>query len=349
MWQHILVPLDGTAGAEQALPLAAHIARAAGATLTLLRIQQSLPESTYLLDGGLMLAKIKEAERERAEAKEYLRHIITTDCLDGVGLRTKLLEGQPVEVLLRFAREQQVDLIVMCRHEHNGLKRWASNHTARHLARQSTIPILALHEDGPMTSSHEQNILPQPFSIMVALDGSKRAETALHAAAQLSTTLSSPFQGLLHLVRIIQPQVAYSEAAEVQFSKLNKQAIIQAKDYLDEVEWCIQHGDLARYNLQITSSLAEETNIARTLIRDAELGERLGDMRLSAGYDAIALATHGRNGLKRWLLGSVAERLLDRTIMPVLIVHPIEHHAEYATTSNVSEQIVSELQTTVSS
>lgn len=346
MWQHILVPLDGTAGAEQALPLAAHIARAAGATLTLLRIQQSLPESTYLLDGGLMLAKIKEYERERAEAKEYLRHIITADSLDGVGIRTKLLEGQPVETLLQFVREQQVDLIVMCRHEHNGIKRWLSNHTVRHLARLSTIPILALYENGPMTSSREQHILPHPFSIMVALDGSKRAETALLAAARLSATLSAPFQGLLHLVRIIQPQVAYSETAEAQFNKLNKQAIVQAKDYLDEVEWCIQHGDLARYHLEITSSLAEETDIARTLIRDVELGERLGDVRLSAGYDAIALATHGRNGLKRWLSGSVTERLLERTVMPVLIVHPIEQQAEYATTPEVSEQTLPELQTT---
>jgi nucleotide-binding universal stress UspA family protein len=347
MWQHILVPLDGTTGAEQALPLAAHIARAAGATMTLLRIQQSLPESTYLLDGSLMLAKIKEAEREHAEAREYLKHIITLDCLDGVGIRTKLLEGQAVETLLQFANEQQVDLIVMCRHEHNGLKRWVSNHTARHLARQSTIPILALHENGPMTSSREQHILPHPFSVMVALDGSKRAETALLAAARLSATLSAPFQGMLHLVRVIQPQVAYSETAEAQFTRLNQQTIVQAKDYLDEVEWCIQHGDLACYHLQITSSLAEETDIVSTLIRDVELGERLGDIRLSAGYDAIALATHGRNGLKRWLLGSVTERLLDRTIMPVLIVHPIEHSSEYVTTLEVSGPTTSELQTTI--
>jgi nucleotide-binding universal stress UspA family protein len=346
MWQHILVPLDGTAGAEQALPLAAHIARAVGATLTLLRIQQPLPESTYLLDGGLMLAKIKESERERAEAKEYLKHIITTECLDGVGIRTKLLEGPPIETLLPFASEQHVDLIVMCRHEHNGLKRWVSNHTARHLARQSTIPILALHEDGPMTSSHEQNILPQPFSVMVALDGSKRAETALLAAAQLSATLSAPLQGMLHLVRVIQPQVAFSENAEVQFSKLNKQAIVQAKDYLDEVEWCIQHGDLARYHLQITSSLAEETDIARTLIRDVEMGERLGDIRLSAGYDTIALATHGHDGFKRWLLGSVTERLLDKTIMPVLVIRT---HSRYTIMSEIPERTAPELQISTSS
>ncbi len=344
MWQHILVPLDGTTGAEQALPLAAHIARATGASLTLLRIQPTLSESTYLLDGGLMLAKIKEYERERAEAKEYLKHIITTDNLDGVGIRTKLLEGQPVDTLLQFAQEQQADLIVMCRHEHNGLKRWVSNHTARHLARQSTIPILALHEDGPMTSPHEQNIPPHPFSVMVALDGSKRAETALLAAAKLSATLSAPFQGILHLVRIIQPQIAYSENAEAQFSKLKRQTIVHAKDYLDEVEWCIQHGDLARYHLQVTSSLAEETDIARTLMRDVEMGERLGDIRLSAGYDTIALATHGRNSLKRLLLGSVTERLLDRTSMPVLIVHPGEH----AALPDIAEQTMAELEATTS-
>jgi nucleotide-binding universal stress UspA family protein len=295
-----------------------------GATLTLVHIQPPLPESTYLLDAALLVAKIKETEREEAEAKQYLAHIITTDCLDGVGVRAKLLAGPPIETLLQFAREQQVDLIVMCRHEHHGLRRWLSSHTARHLARQSELPILALHENGPLTSLREQNI-PHPFSIMVALDGSALAETALLPAAELSAALSAPFQGMLHLLRIIQPPVAYSESAELQFSNLNTHTIIQARAYLDEVEWCIQHGHLARYRLQVTSSLAEETGIAQTLARDAELGEYQGDLRLSTGYDAIALATHGRSGLKRWLLGSVTEHILDSTTLPVMIVHQAEN------------------------
>ncbi len=329
MWHHILVPLDGTPGAELALPLAAHIARGSGATLTLVRIQPPLPESTYLLDAALLVAKIKETEREQAEAEQYLAHVITTDCLDGVGIRTKLLAGPPVETLLQFASEQHVDLIVMCRHDHHGLKRWLSSHTARHLARQSTIPILALHEDGPLTSLRGENI-PHPFSVMVALDGSTLAETALLAAAKLSAALSAPFQGMLHLLRIIQPLVAYSESAGDQLSSLNTHTILQARAYLDEVEWCLQHGHLARYHLQVTSSLAQETEIARTLARDAELGECQGDLRLSAGYDAIALATHGRSGLKRWLLGSVTEQVLEQTTMPVMIVHQAEDVASVA-------------------
>src|SRR5579884_4393426 len=99
MWHHILVPLDGTPGAELALPLAAHIAREAKATLTLVHIQPPLPESIYLLDSALLLAKIKEAEREEVEAAQYLTHIIRADCLNGVGVGTNLLadSGAPVE------------------------------------------------------------------------------------------------------------------------------------------------------------------------------------------------------------------------------------------------------------
>jgi nucleotide-binding universal stress UspA family protein len=337
MWHHILVPLDGTPGAEQALPLAAHIARETGATLTLVRIQPPLPESAYLLDSALLMAQIKENEREEAEAKQYLTHIISTDSLDGVGLRTKLLVGQPVETLLQFAREQQVDLIIMCRHEHQGLKRWLSSHTVRHLARQSEIPILALHEDSAMTSLREQHI-SHPFSVMVALDGSALAETALLPAANLSAVLSAPFQGMLHLLRIIQPLIAYSESAELQRSNLNTQTVMQARAYLDEVEWCIQHGDLARYHLQVTSSLAEETDIARTLARAVELGECLDDLRLSTGYDAIAVATHGRSGLKRWLLGSVTEHVLDSTTMPVMIIRQVEESAAVAVSKGVTPE-----------
>jgi nucleotide-binding universal stress UspA family protein len=329
MWHHILVPLDGTPGSELALPLAARIARRSGATLTLVHIQPPLPESTYLLDAAVLIAKIKETEREETEARRYLAHIVTNDCLDGIGVRTKFLAGPPVETLLQFAREQHVDLIVMCRHEHPGLQRWLSSHTVRHLARQSTIPILALHENGSLTS-HREEYMPHPFSVMVALDGSTLAETALLPAAQLSAALSAPSQGMLHLLRIIQPLVASSESAELHISKLNTHAIIQARAYLDEVEWCIQHGHLAHYRLQVTSSLAEETEIARTLARDAELGEYQGDLRLSTGYDAIALATHGRSGLGRWLLGSVTEQVLDSTTLPVMIVRQAEDAASVA-------------------
>jgi len=189
-----------------------------------------------VLDAELLLAKINAAEREQAEAERYLAHIITLDCLEGVGIRTKLLtnQGQPVDALLQFARERRVDLIVMCRHDHHGPGRWLASHAVRNLARQSTIPILALHEHGPLASFWEEKI-PHPFSVMVALDGSALAETALLPAAKLSTALSAPFQGMLHLLRIIQPPVAYSESAEQDISKLNTHTIIQARVYLDEV------------------------------------------------------------------------------------------------------------------
>jgi nucleotide-binding universal stress UspA family protein len=266
-------------------------------------------------------------------------HPSTSFCIHRFYVRTKFLAGQPVETLLQFAREQYVDLIVMCRHEHPGLQRWLSSHTVRHLARQCTIPILALHENGPLTSLREAS-LPHPFSVMVALDGSELAETALLPAAQLSAALSAPFQGMLHLLRIIQPPVASSESAELHISKLNTHSIIQARAYLNEVEWCIQHGHLAHYHLQVTSSLAEETEIARTLARDAELGEYQGDLRLSAGYDAIALATHGRSGLKRWLLGSITEHVLDSTTLPVMIVHQADADPALSCDPAVMKQVL---------
>ncbi len=288
--------------------------------LTLLHIQQPVSSSSYLLDSALLVAQIKEHESELTEAEQYLTHIISTDCLGGVGIRTALLAGPSVETLLQFAREQHIDLIVTCRHDHHGLQRWLSSHTVRHLVRQSTIPILALHEQGPLTSLREQNIA-HPFSVLVALDGSAQAEAALHPPAELSATLSAPFQGMLHLVRIIQPPIAASESGELQINIHNTYTITQARVYLDEVEWCIQHGNLAHYHLQVTSSLAEETEIARTLTRDAEMGEYQGNLRLSAGYDAIALVTHSRSGLKRWLLGSITEHILELTTLPVMIAH----------------------------
>ena len=75
--------------------------------------------------------------------------------------------------------------------------------------------------------------------------------------------------------------------------------------------------------MKITSSVVVSEDVADALIRTAELGEDTGTFQ---ACDLLTLATHGRVGLQRWMLGSVMERVLDGTKLPLFIVRPQEQH-----------------------
>jgi hypothetical protein len=84
----------------------------------------------------------------------------------------------------------------------------------------------------------------------------------------------------------------------------------------------LRHGDLAQLNLRVSSSVAVNMDVAEALISRAEHGEEKRDAERFGGCDVIALTTHGRSGLERWVRGSATERLLGATKLPLLIVRP---------------------------
>jgi len=104
--------------------------------------------------------------------------------------------------------------------------------------------------------------------------------------------------------------------------------VLQAHAYLDAVKHQLREVSLADLKLQITSSVVVDTDVADALMRIAEVSE---DMEAIEGFkasDVIAIATHGRSGFKRWVMGSVTERTLGTTRLPLLIVRPQKTDAE---------------------
>ena len=95
------------------------------------------------------------------------------------------------------------------------------------------------------------------------------------------------------------------------------------------MEQRFQRGDLAHLNLQVTASFAFGTDVAEVLIELAEDGEYLEDDEEVDGCDLIAMATHGRSGPERWAMGSVSERILGATRLPLLIVRPKKTGTNY--------------------
>jgi nucleotide-binding universal stress UspA family protein len=153
------------------------------------------------------------------------------------------------------------------------------------------------------------------MTAMVALDGSAFAQAALEPTATLVCALASPAQGALLLTRVVRL------APEGTESQLNKQAVDEAQAYLDQVERTYA-ATAQKLNVTLTTAVARGFDVADTLIRAAQEGEQAGKKGLTGtSCDLIAMTTHGRSGLQRLTMGSVTERVLGTTLLPVLVVH----------------------------
>jgi nucleotide-binding universal stress UspA family protein len=331
--KRILVPLDGSKRAEQALPVAARLARASGGAIVLLQAvtvptayQQSIQETSMAIPYALSPAVPPAVEWDARytaldAAQRYLDMTAKSGELADIEVETQALLGTAASDILVAAQSLHADLIVMCSHGYTGIKRWRLGSIAQKVARHSPVPVLVLYEDGGVpTNLHPGGI--RPVRVLVALDGSSLAEATLMPAAQLCAALSAPAQGALHLVRVLTMPTMYEYGQIDSLSVARDRAIAEANVYLRTVEQRLREGDMVNLNLLVASSIVVNTDEASVLIGVAENGEYLQDAAGFEGCDVIALATHGRGGIKRWMMGSVTERILGATRLPLLIVRP---------------------------
>ncbi len=318
MFQHILVPLDGSPRAEQALSVAARIARFTGGSLLLVQVVSLPPDYS----GGLypiLMENQQEINEEIDSATTYLKSLVTSPELSGIEIRTKVEFGLPVQQLLAFAKTSEIDLIVLCSHGRTGFMRWVLGSVAHALVHQSTVPILVLRQ-GETPSALAPTDSAGPIHTLVPLDGSPLAEAALRPAAYLTAALAAAGQGTVHLSQVVK---IFPTTTEEEFvSELNEEALQRARTYLSNVEEH-QSSEGKDLRLSLTHSVESASDVASTLLRLSEhgkVGETREDMRESNPCDLIAISTHGRGGLERWVMGSVTDRLLNTTKQSMLIV-----------------------------
>jgi len=319
MFKRILVPLDGSARAEQAIPTAGRIARATGGAVVLLQI--ILPPVDYgyglymlwpaftVFDQGVQEAVV--------EAAYYLERVATSSYLAGVETEVVAGTGSAAAMIFSVTEEKNIDLIVMCTHGDTGLKRWVLGSVAQKVARHAPVPVLVLHQHATIAGPRPHR--ERPLRVLVPLDGSALAKAALKPAAQLAAALAAPGQGAIHLVRIVKRDTLPGEVLD---PVAREDLLHKAKTYLTSVSGHVRECIAAELKLAVTWSVTLDTDAADAIIRVAEIGEDPGGAGAFGGCDLIALATHGRGGLQRWAMGSVTERVLAGTALPVFIVRP---------------------------
>lgn len=323
MFQRIFVPLDGSNGSERAIPAAARIARASGGSIVFIRVIPT-PGAAGASGGGLdgtiaTKSEIEVPEKELAGAASYLAGVIAAHADDLAGIKTEMdvAVGATSPIIFSTARYERVDLVVMCSHGETGLKRWVFGSVAQQAVRHSSVPVLVLNEHGIVPPAL---YAVHSLRILVPLDGSPLAEIAIEQAGQLIAALAAPAQCALHLLRVVDLPSAYGRMkSQAHLSDdLQEEAREEARKEAETYVQAMTERLRGTFTPNITSSVVISTDVAGTIIKQAEQTESSG------GYDVIAMATHGRGGLKRLVMGSVTEHLLGATRLPLLIVRPQE-------------------------
>jgi len=321
MFTTLLVPLDGSRRAEAALLLAARLAHQSGATLVLVRVVSVLSE--YWPTIGTAYPSLTESavEADLAEASAYLEDVASTRELAGLCVKTAVHYGPVVPTILSVATSYASDLIVLSSHGSAGMIHWMMGSVAEKIARHATLPVLVVREGG-LPSEADPN---QPLRMLVPLDGSQSAQAALEPGAALLDALALPGQHTsLHLARVCQPFSTPNRFLDREWQ--DEEVLVRARESLRSTVERIQTGDLApgisQRCLPVTWSVIYDMDVARALVGMAEQGGETQSTDDAARCQLIAMSTHGRSGFQRWMLGSITERVLHATTLPILIVRP---------------------------
>lgn len=286
MLKTILVPVDGSPLAERAVPYAVKLAKAAGAKVALLRVLDTLrPGRRAASEPDPRVQLEATAERARAGGAEV--ETVTR----------QVYYGDTAAVIVQAAREERAGLIVMSTHGRGSLGRWLYGSVADAVLRTAEVPIALVPADcgRPWPAK-------RPLRLLVPLDGSDLAAAALGPAAELADGMGAE----LLLLSVVQPPTyAYAEGYAYLALDPEKERAAAARELQAAAE-----------------KLRTGSRIVKTRV---ELGfpvEAILEVAREADIDLVVMATHGRGGLARLVLGSVATGTLQRSGLPVLLVRP---------------------------
>lgn len=294
MIKRILVALDGSMLAEQALPTASALARKTGAEVLLMT---AIAPPDRWVDGG---APRLWEEEETALASRYLESIARILRDKGTPAKTRVIWGRPAEMIRVVAGQENADIIALTTHGRSGLSRWLIGSIADKLVRTADRPLLLVR------AGDEPPPVSQIGRILVALDGSTLAESVLPFAKRIAQQLSAS----LLLERVVGlPTVFYAEQSLPSTFALLEEMKTEARVYLEGVKKRIEG-----------EGITVETNVD-----DGFAVEAIVDASQRFAIDVIALCTHGRSGVSRMILGSVADGVVRRAGRPCLVIPaPIE-------------------------
>lgn len=299
MFHKILVPLDGSPLAEEAMVTAMAVAKEIKAEVLLLRSIQPVYTMMPVVAGEYEWIWPEYArEDSRREIRDYLNTVMARYECPECPISTIAQEGDPASVIVDTANEEGVDLIVMSTHGQTGVRRAVFGSVTERVLHSVSCPVLVTRSNEPIRR------------VLITLDGSELAERAMAPALEIAHALGA---GII-LLRIneilpVSPVEAATgwewEVAEPK-QRLMGELRQAAEAYLREV--------VLRHNLNPAD--------VQTIVLDGSPVDRIQEFARLYGIDLIAMSTHGHTGLRRWLYGSVTVKVMRASECSMLIIRP---------------------------
>jgi nucleotide-binding universal stress UspA family protein len=249
---------------------------------------------------------------ERDREVSYLEELGERLAPSGVTICRAFLHGNVAEALAQYVDEQQIDVVAMTTHGRGGIQRAWLGSTTDAMVRQCRAPLLLMRP-----SDETREIRPtsdrEIRRLLVALDGSLAAERALDAALELGIAGSAA----VILSHVMQPPVASAAPYLPDTIHLTHEEIAAREAYVQE------------YLDGVAGSIGlQGRDVTTRIIVDYEPALGILDLADEAAADLLVMGTHGRGGVRRMILGSVADKVIRGTHRPVLVYRGEGRRAE---------------------
>ena len=289
--KHILLPTDFSVNSREALPAASALARRSGATLHLLHV--ATPPPTSVQEAARKTGMALDGDELRAGFEAELRELASL--IDGVTVETHVVEGDSAaEELARFVTEHQVDLVAIATMGQTGLKRFLLGSTTEKVCRTAPCPVLVTRATTRPWDELERILVPTDFSelSLVALDEAVELARVHEAEVVLAHVLEEtghPTGRMLKGHGMLDPEEQLRNAVRTQLEELQRERIAAP----------------------VTS---------RVLLQEGVPSPAVAGLATQEDADLIVIASHARQGLARFVLGSTAERTVRIAPCSVLVV-----------------------------
>lgn len=293
MFKKILVPLDGSGLGELILPYVEEFGRRQDSEIIFLHFCPP------------------DLERFYHEHQVYLQHMAQTvkkhvKCT----VKTVTLAGQANRIIVDYAMNEDIDLIVGVSRNESDTKRWAIGSTADKVIRETSKPVLIICAEVPIIK-RGGNILNK---VLIPLDGSRASEAILPYVRNLMSGIHDNAETEVTLLRVLPTShhVPVGEAVvtvpytDVELSQLKEQAESYLEGTGKELE---QDGITVHCN---------------AVVRSVSTADQILDFATSIDVNLIAMSTHGRTGISRMFLGTTTDRVLRSVKIPILLIKPTE-------------------------
>ena len=281
MFDDVLVPTDGSDCAQAAVGYARDLATRYEANVHVLCVADSR-----------QLENAPQSDQLKNERAELVERTCTELSQSGIATERAVRAGVPHKAILQYASEHDVDLLVMGTHGRTGVERYLLGSVTEKVLRLSDVPVLTVKAD-------KDSDVTYPYTdVLVPTDGSDGAEVAIGPAVDIARTYDARIHALsvidtmtlgidVRSSAILETLEASARTAVEAVEERAKQASVPA------VETAIEHGDPYR---------------------------GIGSYVEEHGIDLVVMGTRGRSGVERYLLGSVTEKTVRTSPVPVLTV-----------------------------